>query len=683
MRRKHAFYLASLLLGLALLSGAEGARAEPGPIELISKSTLEQAESAEAPAISADGRYVAFEGKIGGRWGIFRKDLATGAIVAVSAGSAYENKDPVVSAERPSISADGRYVSFTTKAPLDPVDDGAESVDKDVYVADMSTTPPTYELASARDGCDPGISATPCGLSYAEGEGSVAAGRVALSADGRKVAFVITSKSDLMDQPGQIETPAGQVVVRNLETDRTTLVSVERDPVTGTMTGLPVEGGAVVAGFGNGAALSADGSTVAWLGGNLPRQVSLLSDEAMQIAIDDGGGVTPYDEPLWRRIANGPTAPTRRIIGGSDPLAAGCPAAGTLSDPDCQGPFPNLANLTNAEQGCSSNAGWLILGGPAINGVPALSADGRTVALIGQPEGFADVFVVDMAEGLSRRQGLRRLTGAVPIQRPCEAVNPESKNGSGPITAVAISPAGNRIAFSTSRQQFPLSPPHLATPAPSKQGIEELYLLDLHGETIERLTPANRAEASTSEKGGETGASSLSLDENGEKLAFASDASNLVAGDANGKSDVFVVTDPIPSTSLGQTSISAPPGRPQPNRLWRLSASAVSLRDGGVKVRAVVPGAGRLRVKAQALVGARLRRRQVAAAGGRAKQEGLLRLEITLKPGYRGLAKARPGLPAILQLSFRGPGGKPLHASLNVRFVAKPKKSGSKAGGRR
>ena len=113
--------ITAVLGGLVLpLLCAGSAAADLGPIELISKSATEQAGEALAPAISADGRFVAFQGTIDGLRGIFRKDLETGEIATVAAGSAYEeNEASPADASAPSISADGRYISFTTRAPLD------------------------------------------------------------------------------------------------------------------------------------------------------------------------------------------------------------------------------------------------------------------------------------------------------------------------------------------------------------------------------------------------------------------------------------------------------------------------------------------------------------------------------------------------------------------------------------
>ena len=55
----------------------------------------------------------------------------------------------------------------------------------------------------------------------------------------------------------------------------------------------------------------------------------------------------------------------------------------------------------------SSPQGWV--GRRKSNGIPQLSADGRTVALLGNPTEATNVFLVDMRAGLSR-QAVRQLT---------------------------------------------------------------------------------------------------------------------------------------------------------------------------------------------------------------------------------------------------------------------------------
>ena len=85
----------AVLLGFALsLPWAGTAAASFGPIQLVSKSAAEQATEALSPAISADGRYLAFRGAIGGLKGVFRKDLTTGAVTPVATGNAYVANAP-------------------------------------------------------------------------------------------------------------------------------------------------------------------------------------------------------------------------------------------------------------------------------------------------------------------------------------------------------------------------------------------------------------------------------------------------------------------------------------------------------------------------------------------------------------------------------------------------------------
>lgn len=642
------------------------AAADFGPIQLVSKSAAEQAASATATAISADGRYLAFQGTIGGLRGVFRKDLETGAVETVSAGDAYDAKalGAGASASAPSISADGRYVSFTTKAPLDPTDDGEGSSDSDVYVADMSEpSSPTYELASAVDGSSEG-------LAYKDPGGSVASGRVALSADGREVAFYTTARSNLTSGPGGstegTPTPAGQIVVRNLETMETTLVSTERDPETGTMTRLPVQGGAIVQlpqlPLLAGASLSADGTTVAWLGANVHRQVPLAPGEATAIAAESSASPFPYDEPLWRRVADGPDASTRRIVGGEgSPFTA----------------------LTQRSTEFNAAEGWLGISG--IEGVPQLSADGWAVALIGNPTNATNVFVVDMRDGLNRAEAVRQLTAEVPLQptEPQKTINQEPYVPlNGHVYQVGISADGKLIAFTTARQKFPLAPPNLATPPPGSLGLVELYEANLEDEALLRVTHGygGSGEPSLGPTGSGRagdGAGSPSFGAGGKLIAFSSIASNLVEGDGNEAADAFLVEDVSEPPGEGGSSISAPPPPLGETPRWSLVLSASSLPDGSVRVVAAVPAPGALQARASATL-PRGRRRDLATSTARAAGGGTVAMTLRLPRRLRRLARSREGLYATARVSFSGQGGKPLHGDLEVRFHAHPRRRGGR-----
>lgn len=639
--------LLAIATAVLLLVAVPLVRAEPGSIQLVSKSGTEQADVGAAPALSADGRYLVFQGTIDGLSGVFREDLASGALAPVAAGTTFP-PGAAADAAASSISADGRYVSFTTAAQLDPGDD-AQAGSRDVYVADMNASPPTYELASALDGSTQSI-----------GGESTASPRVALAADGRKVVFV----------------NGRQVYLRDLDTDATTLVSVARDPASGEMEpGVPVPGGAVLEKssmpLAKGAALSADGTTVAWLATNLPAQVPLLSDEAAAIAKDDATDF-PYDEPLWRRVADGPSAATRRIVGGGDPLAPGCPPDGTLADPACQGPFPGIS----AKGPQNAAEGWLGSEG-AIDGAPQLSADGREVALIGNPTEATNVFLVDMAPGLSRVQALRQLTRQVPVKPGEEGsvVNHEPFVPlNGHIWDLAISAGAGRILFATARQQFPLAPPNLITQPPSQLGLVELYLLDLETESLRRVSHGDGGpgEASLGPGAGASGegARSPSLDASGHLFAFASTAVNLVEGDGNDASDVFLVHDEGGVGKVGPVSISPPPRGWRVKRGRRLALSAFSLPDGDVKLVAVVPKAGRLRARVSSSLAVGGRARRLATARSRAKRGGPVAVTLALPRSFRHLARSREGLYAMAHVSFLAGKGRRLQGELQVRFHA-------------
>lgn len=644
----------TVLAVLCLLYLAASAAAEFGPIRLISSIPPEQATEADSPAISADGRFLAFQGTIDeGRQGVFRLDLDSGDLARVSTSDPGEFIPAAARAAGPSISADGRYVSFMTKARLDPVGDTLAN-NRDVYVADMSTVPPSYELVSAFDESTQSL-----------GGESIVSPRVAISANGRRVAFVHDR----------------QVYLRDLDADSTMLVSVRRDPENGVMEpGVEVPGGAVMAPENLlGAALSADGTTVAWAGAHLPEQVPLLADEHQQIAASDAGAI-PYGEPLWRRVADGPLVPTRRVVGGGDPLAPGCPGtAGTLAIPACHGPFLNLANR---HPDFNNAVGWL--GTASADGVPQLSADGRWVAVLGNPTEAANAFLVDMSPGLSRVQAVRQLTAQVPVFPTDESavVNRDPYVPlNGHVYDLAISADGGRVAFATARQRFPLTPPILIGSPPARLGLVELYLANLETGSLQRLSHgvAGASEPSLSESPGVTGkdgtgAGAPTIGGDGSLVGFASTAWNLVAGDGNKASDVFLMEDEAQAPGTGTVILPSPrkPRKPRPAR--KLTLSSFSLPNGKVRVVAVAPTTGKLRASAAAPLEVGSQPRPLDRKKARARANRPVKLVLALPPRLRHLAKTRSGLYATVRIVFRAAGGKKLSAEQQVRFYVHPSK---------
>ncbi len=698
-----------------------------GSISLVSASPFQQVEYAHDPAISGDGRYVVFDGSIGGVTGVWRRENRPGGdLVEVAGGDA----------ELPSISASGRFVSFTTNEGkhLGEVTDGLPDPEHftdeapNVYVRDMEVGPEevgAFTLASP-------LSYEYSGESLGEEEhlGSEAAGRSAISADGSKVVFVTTAVSNL-DGP---ETPPLQVAVHDLRTDATELVSVEDDPTTGlpaTENGHPKPvqpsfrgttqfGAAYVSGepffrarlpytptSGVGASISADGSTVVWMGQDIGEQARTLPAEEL---------AGEYSEPLWRRIGDGEQTPTRRVTGGSDPSAPGCvahpegslPRPASAADP-CQGPF-----ATTPTRGVWTGGG----------NVPQLSANGETVAFVGngalvsQGAGFGetgggdigrpgDLYVASMQEGISRTQALTKLT----------------EISSGDLTDIAddasvleptISADGLQVAFTTRRTAFSLgSPLYVSAPA-AVPGMEELYEVDLADDTLTRATESDQGGPSehVHQELGELdpyregdGALSPSFSENGALLSFSSTASNLVFGDGNTPpargahdgTDAFVVERELFSPMPTPQTISPAPANPTAAVAWRMGVTGQSLSNGKVALYVTAPGAGQLSASAVSSVRVSSARAARGARGAHASisgaraaattvlvrtvasgkrtlasaAEGVSTVLLALSHRYAALASRHGGLSAAITISFSAPGHPRLRERLTLSFVRK------------
>ena len=177
-------------------------------------------------------------------------------------------------AGNPSISADGRWVVFSTGDALVPGDTNEQI---DVYVRDMSvahTDPNAYELVSARDGSgaqahyEPRTPSSP----FRDPGADVAPGS-AISDDGQIVVFEVAAVATDLPDRGAIDTPAGQVFVRDRGHRTTSLVT----RIAGSSPPQPVSAAGGPVGIGP-AVISADGSTVVlgWAGSpeadTLPRR---------------------------------------------------------------------------------------------------------------------------------------------------------------------------------------------------------------------------------------------------------------------------------------------------------------------------------------------------------------------------------------------------------------------------
>ncbi len=168
-------------------------------------------DSSYSPSISADGRFVAFDSKAfnlvpgdtNNSGDIFVRDLLTNTTTRVSVDSAGNQGND--SSYRPSISADGKFVVFSSNASnLVP---GDTNNSDDIFVRDLLTNTTTRVSVDSAGNQAIGISrAAP-----------------SISADGRFVVFNSTSTNLV---PGDTNAN-GDVFVRDLSTNTTTRVSVD------------------------------------------------------------------------------------------------------------------------------------------------------------------------------------------------------------------------------------------------------------------------------------------------------------------------------------------------------------------------------------------------------------------------------------------------------------------------
>lgn len=616
---------------------------------------LEQGDDATVfAAISADGRYVAMQTRARNFFddgdadppgeyragGVFRFDLETKALDKVADGDLFDegsNEFLRRGASNPSISADGRFIAFATAEALLPIDANANT---DVYVRDMSVpigAAGAFDLISARDGGDEPASYA---ADTSGGRGAEVSSGVAISADGRRVAFRTDAVSNL-PASGSVDTPAGQVFLRDRTADSTRLVTASRDPGSGAMTDQPA-GGAV------GAALSADGTAVVWTGADAGAQTRFLKGE------------TPIADALyylWRRVADGPAAPTRRITGLADP-----------DDPACSPATTTFFNQTGTGACFGPLTGQEATRANVVSQLPALSGDGYTVAFLTgegpRPNAATgpglDLFVTRMTPGLTRKESTVELTR--------ETVGNQVDTGP-PLSSIAMSAAGRYLAITTVRTKFALPALSLLGEPRQIPGPRELYVVDLQERTLDRVTrSADDGDIDASVLNGPT----ISAD--GTRVAFASFAGNLLFGDANQRADAFVAErrpeegtqppPPAPGAGLPDATIESSRGGP------RIRARAIARPHGLIALTVSVPAAGGVRAVARARAGRPRKTRILSTATTRARGSARVDVRLKLRPvrRYRTELRRRRSIRGRIGVTYvASRGGR--RAAANVRVV--------------
>lgn len=190
---------------LPAVVAAKSASGSPGDLVRLPNACGDHSRPGRT-AMSADGRFVAFVCSVGAGREVFEDDLATGTTTVISraAGPDGEVADGG-SSDFPSVSADGRFVAFSSNADNLARDDTDRQFD--VFVRDVVTG--TTTLVSRASGS-----------SGAKGNGE-SLGELSISADGHAVAF--PSRASNLSRADRDR--RSDVFVRDLASDTTTLVS--------------------------------------------------------------------------------------------------------------------------------------------------------------------------------------------------------------------------------------------------------------------------------------------------------------------------------------------------------------------------------------------------------------------------------------------------------------------------
>ncbi|HET7120526.1 MAG TPA: hypothetical protein VFI17_04660 [Solirubrobacterales bacterium] len=416
--------LAAALLALALALGGTaagaGGGAEPATTLVSALHGKGGNGNSLEPAISADGRYVAFTSRAtnlnaaakGGKKQVFVRDMKTGAVALASRadgpGGAVANN---VSFE-PSISADGRYVAFASIASnLGP----GTGANLEVFVRDMVAG--TTTLVSRA----PGPTGAPAdGYSF----------EPAISADGRHVAFV-SEATNL----GEDATPERDVFVHDLDTNVNELIS-------------RASGAATPAAGGDEPSISADGRVVAFVSNGA------LSPED----VDEES----FPEDVF--VRDRPTATTSLVSRASGPTGAASNVESSEPSISADGlhvAFASSAKLTGqhyydpnvfVRNLATATTEFVSVGEEGRAGDwrrnPSISADGRFVAFMSRAnkiseadaDGRADVFARDMVKGITVT--VSRASGDLGVP------------GNGPSGYGSISADGSAVAFESRATNF-------------------------------------------------------------------------------------------------------------------------------------------------------------------------------------------------------------------------------------
>ena len=476
--------------------------------------------AAQDEAVSADGRYVAFTSEASNlvsndtnfQQDVFVRDLRNGVTVLASvnaAGTASANGR----SSRPYLSADGRYVAFDSNAAdLVPGDTNGLF---DVFIRDMQTQQTTRVSLGGLGGA---------------GQSNDDSYVAAMSADGRFVAFVSNATNIVPAQTGGFF----QLYVHDMQTGETKLASINGAGTGGS-------GDDITAG-----ALSADGHFMLFesasndlvagtnaLGTNIYAR-DLQTNATKLVNVNMAGNLSDYGYSTHPRIsANG-----RYVVfesTASDLVADDSNVATDIFIRDLQTDTTRLVSV-NAAGTDSSN---LISFGADI------SADGRYVTFVSSSTDLTSLTDNNRAFDVFMRDMQTNTTKLVSV----------SVNGAG---NAASPPDGLRLPRISADGRFVLFISAASDLAPNDtNGHADLFLRDTQADST-RLLSMNYA--GTASGNADSGGLKPQISADGQAVAYESFASDLVARDTNFNRDIFawMASEPPASIQFSSTNVIPP-----------------------------------------------------------------------------------------------------------------------------
>jgi Tol biopolymer transport system component len=447
--------------------------------------------------VTPDGRFVLFNSDASnlvandtnGAGDVFLRDFTAGTLERVDLGAGGAQASGGGSAAgmgHRAISDDGRFVVFSASSSL--LSGGMGTTD--VYVRDRQagTTARVSVSTGGTAGNGPSTEAT-------------------ISADGRYVAFTSEATNLVSgDTNGESD-----VFVRDRETNTTTRVSV-------------ATGGGQGDSFSDVPSISADGRYVAFtsFAGNL---VSGDTNSHADIFVRDRTGATTTRVSISSSSAQANDASLNSVISRNGRYVLFTSSATNLVSGDTNGVDDEFVR---DRTGATTTRVSVSASGAQSNdqsGTPAsISDDGRWAGfdsaasnlVAGDTNNNSDVFVRDTKTPTTTRESL------------------STEANIGTFNRAAISKDGRFIAFESGATNL--------VPG-DDNGVDDIFVRDVLNNTTEIVSVPNG--------GGESNGNSSqpSISDDGRYVAFTSDATNLVPGDTNNASDVFV-RDRVAGTTI-------------------------------------------------------------------------------------------------------------------------------------